>query len=275
MIKTIFPMVTENQHKLPFVVKGIGVQDNQEHILRPHGFPYYHWAHCGSGEGKLIIGGNEYKITPGTGFFFKPGLPHEYYSVKEPWQIYWLTFDGAALPKLFSYMNFPEWGIVNIKDMNTINKSLREIYMCLSSDHPDKILTSSTLLYQFLIKLKNSTLWSGGVQNEKALQLLPVISYMESNYDKYTSLEDMANIIGVTPYHLCRLFKQAFQLTPFKYLTRLRIQKAKELLVSSSNMHIKDIAKATGYSDASYFCSVFKEHEKLTPLEFRKLHGIV
>ena len=75
MIKTIFPMVTENQHKLPFVVKGIGVQQNQEHILRPHGFPYYHWAHCGSGEGKLIIGGNEYKIVPGTGFSLSLDYP--------------------------------------------------------------------------------------------------------------------------------------------------------------------------------------------------------
>jgi len=268
-------MVTENQHKLPFVVKGIGVQQNQEHISRPNGFPHYHWAHCGHGEGKLIIGGNEYKIVPGTGFFFKPGLPHEYYSIKEPWQIYWLIFDGDALPKLFSYMNFPEWGVMDIKDMNAINNSLKDIYMCLSSDHPDKYLTSSSLLYKFLIELKNSTLWSGGVQNEKVLQLLPVISYMENNYAKYTSLEDMANIIGVTPYHLCRLFKQAFGLSPFKYLARLRIQKAKELLVSRPNMHIKEIANSIGYSDASYFCSVFKEHEKLTPLEFRKMHGIM
>ncbi|MFY9175776.1 MAG: AraC family transcriptional regulator [Caldicoprobacterales bacterium] len=275
MIKTIFPMVTENQHKLPFVVKGIGVQANQEHILRSNGFPHYHWAHCGDGEGKLIIGGNEYKITPGTGFFFRPGLPHEYYPIEEPWQIYWLIFDGAALPKLLSYMDFPEWGIMNIQNMAIINNSLKKIYMCLNSDNPDKHLKSSALLYEFLIELKNSTLWSGGVQNEKVLQLLPVISHMENNYDKYSSLEEMADIIGVTPYHLCRLFKQAFHLSPFKYLTRLRIQKAKELLVSSPDMSIKDIARSTGYSDPSYFCSVFKEHEKLTPLEFRKMHGFV
>ena len=51
-------MVTENQHKLPFVVKGIGVQANQEHIIRSNGFPHYHWAQCGDGESKQIIGGN-------------------------------------------------------------------------------------------------------------------------------------------------------------------------------------------------------------------------
>ena len=81
---------------------------------------------------------------------------------------------------------------------------------------------------------------------------------MENNYAKYTSLEDMANIIGVTPYHLCRLFKQAFGLSPFKYLARLRIQKAKELLVSRPNMHIKEIANSIGYSDASYFALSLK-----------------
>lgn len=274
MIKTIFPMNTEDEHKLPFIVKGIGVQNNQEPISRPNGFPHFHWAHCDTGEGKLILGGNEYRIIPGTGFFFKPGLPHQYYTVKEPWQIYWLIFDGPALPKLLSYMDLPEWGVMNILDMDAINNGLQNIYECLSSELPDKILEASSLLYKFLVILKNSTLWSGGDQNEKSLQLLPVISYMENNYNKYSSVEDMANIIGVSPYHFCRLFKQAFHLSPFKYLTRLRIQKAKELLVSSSNMTVKEIAKTTGYNDSSYFCSVFKEHEKLTPLEFRKMHGI-
>ena len=45
MIRTIFPMSTEYDSNLPLVVRGIGVQNNQEHISRPSGFPYYHWAH--------------------------------------------------------------------------------------------------------------------------------------------------------------------------------------------------------------------------------------
>jgi YesN/AraC family two-component response regulator len=61
---------------------------------------------------------------------------------------------------------------------------------------------------------------------------------------------------------------------PFEYLTGIRIQKAKEMLTGSGSFKLTEIARSSGYNDTSYFCAVFKEHEGVTPIEFRKLHGI-
>lgn len=275
MIKTIFPMTTKYEQNLPFVVKGIGVQDSQDHILRPTGFPDYHWAQCSAGKGMLSIGGNKYEIKDGMGFFFQPNIPHEYYPTEKPWQIHWLTFDGSAVPGLLSYLDLSPWRVVDIVDRQVVKQGLDDIYLSLSSENPDKILESSTLLYSFLANLKNSTICTSGAQSGKPKQLLPIISYMENNYAKYTSVQELADIIGVTSFHLCRLFKQEFQLSPFKYLTRLRIQKAKELLVAFPDMTIQSISEKVGYNTPSYFCRVFKEHEDITPTEFREMHGIV
>ena len=273
MIRTIFPMSTEYDSDLPLVIKGIGVQHNQEHVCRPSGFPYYHWAHCTQGEGKLIIGGSVHKITEGMGFFFQPGIPHEYYSVKEPWKIYWIIFDGSSLPQLLTPLNFGKWSILTISNFQAVHLLLKEISICLSSESPDKVIEASALLYQLLVKLKNSTHPGHKNENERYKKLAPVISYMEKNYNRYISLEEMAEIIGVTPYHLCRLFKHTFHITPFKYLTRLRIQKAKELLVEAPDTNIKTVSEKVGYQDTSYFCTVFKTHEGMTPTEFKKTHG--
>jgi len=265
-------MSTEYDSHLPLVVKGIGVQNNQEHIFRPSGFPYYHWAHCTNGEGELLVGGDTYKISEGMGFFFQPGVPHEYYSTKEPWQINWIIFDGSALPQLLIPLGLRKWNVLTISNFQTIHLLLKDISICLQSESPNKSIEASALLYQFLIKLKNSIPSGNKNENEKYKKLAPVISYMENNYDRYTSLEEMADIIGITSYHLCRLFKQTFKVSPFKYLTQLRIQKAKELLVEVPEMNIKDISQKVGYHDTSYFCTIFKAHEGITPSEFKKMH---
>ena len=95
---------------------------------------------------------------------------------------------------------------------------------------------------------------------------------MENNYNRYISLEEMAEIIGVTSYHLCRLFKETFHISPFKYLARLRLQKAKELLVEAPDMNIKTVSEKVGYNDTSYFCTIFKAQEGMSPTEFKKIH---
>lgn len=275
MIRTIFPMTTENEKNLPFIVKGIGVQENQEHISRPSGLTDYQWAHCMTGEGILIIAGRKYIINNDMGFFFHPNIPHEYYATKEPWKIAWLIFNGSAIRGLLTSLELRQWEVMKLHDTKAIDKSLKAIYLSLISDKPDRALDSSALLYKFLVKLKDFTCSNNENQNKKHRQLLPIISYMEKNYAKSISLEEMANIIHITPYHLCRIFKKTYHLTPFQYLTRLRIQKAKELLIEFPTMPVKTIALKVGYRDVSYFCSIFKKNEGNTPLDFRKIHGII
>lgn len=275
-MKLFFPMTTDIEGALPLYVTSIGSNQNQEHVVRPEGFDSYHWLHCAGGSGVLIIGGREYKISESMGFFFSPGIPHEYYSLSEPWSTKWITFKGNGCEDLLKLLGMGNWEVFHISSVKTIDIMLEEIYLSLKARKPFNLLESSSLLYSLLVKLKSLILESSPKQKNSPInKIQPVVAFMESCYNTSASLEEMASIINITPYTLCRLFKQAYNMSPFKYLAGLRIQKAKELLVNSPVMHVRDIAALAGYNDASYFCAVFKEHEGITPLDFRRLHRVI
>ena len=95
-----------------------------------------------------------------------------------------------------------------------------------------------------------------------------VRAYIEQNYGNDISLLDIAKDAGMTTSYLCRLFKKEQNTTVNAYLTRVRIEKSKELL--KTDAPIADIAQMCGFSDQSYFTKVFRQTEGMTPLKYRK-----
>jgi AraC family transcriptional regulator, arabinose operon regulatory protein len=270
---SVFPMITGDEGKLPFVLKSIGVRKKQENISRPDGYPDFHWLHTVKGSGKLHIGGKEYNLSENTGFFCYPGIPHEYYSIDNPWETHFVTFDGYAFSSLLQLLGFNEYEFFFISDMERLKKMLDDIYISAISPNCMKGYDSSCLLYRFIIQLKYCISCNvPGKEPSGYRQLQPVVSYINENLRRNISLEDVASAAGITPRHLCRLFRQTFHMRPFEYIAGCRIQRAKEMLVSRDEITIGKVASAVGYNDASYFCLIFKKHEGMSPLEFRKIH---
>lgn len=83
-------------------------------------------------------------------------------------------------------------------------------------------------------------------------------------------LTDLCDIMKVTPQYLCRVFKNSLGIRPLEYITKKRIQMAKQLLVMDPRS-IKDIAEAVGYANSGYFCTVFKKYEGISPGEYQKI----
>ena len=99
-----------------------------------------------------------------------------------------------------------------------------------------------------------------------------MIDYIDANFNLDVSLTFISSLIGITRNHLCRLFKEVYKMTIMDYILKLRIKKAKEYLALSEDLKVKDIGYLVGYIDISYFCSLFRKHEGITPLKFRLLH---
>jgi AraC-like DNA-binding protein len=74
---------------------------------------------------------------------------------------------------------------------------------------------------------------------------------------------------GLTPNSYCRAFKKATGLTPSRYLTRLRMNRAKQLLMMPE-LSLKEIATHVGFQDELYFSRVFKNVEGVSPTIFMK-----
>ncbi len=98
--------------------------------------------------------------------------------------------------------------------------------------------------------------------------LLQAKEYIDSNYQKSISLEEVAEEIGISSYYLSKLFKDRFQVTFMEYLKNTRIQKATELLLDG-NKPLKEIAFDVGYKDPNYFSTAFKKEIGMSPREYR------
>lgn len=96
-----------------------------------------------------------------------------------------------------------------------------------------------------------------------------VLDYIAINYGQNILLEDMATQAGLSPSHFSRLFKQTIGHSPYQFLMAYRIEQAKKMLDSPSQLMV-DIALSCGFSDQAHFSRVFKKIEGLTPKEYRK-----
>lgn len=96
------------------------------------------------------------------------------------------------------------------------------------------------------------------------------VSYMKINYaDPFLSLEKTCDSVGISVSYLSLLFKKNIGQTFVKYLTELRINKAKELL-RFSNDRIIEIAEKCGYNDVYYFSHSFKKNVGMPPKRYRE-----
>jgi signal transduction histidine kinase/DNA-binding LacI/PurR family transcriptional regulator/AraC-like DNA-binding protein len=94
-------------------------------------------------------------------------------------------------------------------------------------------------------------------------------AYIQQNYSRSFSLEELSETIGVSKSYLSRIFKMDTGISLWDYLNRYRIQKAKELLLIS-DYSITAIAADVGYEDTSYFSRVFHEIAGCSPRAYRQ-----
>jgi AraC-like DNA-binding protein len=89
---------------------------------------------------------------------------------------------------------------------------------------------------------------------------------LNNQLDQDLHLDTLASQIGVSKFHLIRLFKKSFGLTPHQYLIERRLNRALELL---PKMPVNEVAAAIGFSDASSFGKAFKQKFGITPSLFK------
>ena len=86
-------------------------------------------------------------------------------------------------------------------------------------------------------------------------------------------MEELTEVTGTSLRYFETLFQNEYNITPKAYLLFLKIERAKELLLSEKLM-IKDIAVMLGYGDIYHFSKLFKAKTGYTPSEYRRKHGM-
>lgn len=270
MKKYVLPIIT-SETQLPFYVYSVGGMENQIPVRRLRGYPHYIWLHTIRGKGKLLLNGTEHTLTENSGLLLYPSSSYAYSAMEEPWETHWVAFSGHAVDSFLQHTELNQSQLFYQLNLQILDRLINEIYLSSLSNHPESGLVSSGKLYSFLIELSRNVNQDHLRQTQSTYhRLQPVLSHIENHLADDISLDHLASILQVSPQYLCRLFKQSLQMSPVVYLIRLRLQKAKELLLEHDELSVAEIGIRVGFQAASYFCSVFKQHEGMTPLEYRK-----
>jgi two-component system response regulator YesN len=99
--------------------------------------------------------------------------------------------------------------------------------------------------------------------------LKTAMNYINDNFQKDISLDDVSRVVNISPYYFSKIFKEENGLNFIEYLTNVRIDKAKKLL-EDSNLSIKEICLSCGYTDPNYFSRSFKKNVGVTPTEYKE-----
>jgi len=115
------------------------------------------------------------------------------------------------------------------------------------------------------------TVWRQVQDAQPRLRIASTISYMKEHLDQPLRAATLASVAKMSLPHYFVTFKRCTGSTPIDYFIRLRMDRARELLATTS-CSVKEIAGVLGYDDPLYFSRVFKSVNQTTPTEYRANH---
>jgi two-component system response regulator YesN len=152
-------------------------------------------------------------------------------------------------------------GGVNIGVM--LDKNLTYVNKVMEIDNQEDLCAwISTALNEFIELVYTSQ------DAKKVTQIRPAVNYIDANYDKPITLAEIAKASHLSVSRLAHVFKEQMGITLIDYLTSVRIERAKQLLLATEQ-NCTEICFQVGYNNQSYFTRTFKELVGMTPRQFR------
>jgi|GEM_PF-4334725 AraC-like DNA-binding protein len=161
--------------------------------------------------------------------------------------------------------NFAEeygWTVLNKKNNKAVEKSIS------SADYVHSVHLFDLLFWRLKRVARDLLL----EPDQELDHIGQAKAYMQKNYAKPIQLDDVAQAVHVSSYHLSHLFPKSTGSTFSDALLRIRIEKAKDLL-KDTTLTVSDVALETGFNSSTYFTRAFKKWQNMTPSEYRKKRG--
>ena len=131
--------------------------------------------------------------------------------------------------------------------------------------------TITTALFNHLQRLNHFFHEKNGSKIAKITpaQFARIKSYILKHIDNKVPVRELAALIGVSEGYFYEAFKYTIDITPYKYITRLKMDRAKELLLQG-NLPVIRVGMAVGYDNPAHFCKIFKKVTGTTPSSFQR-----
>jgi len=233
------------------------------------------------GRSRCLFGSSEYlEFRPGTIGLLNPGDAHQ--DLETPQERQYLTinlkkefFQELAEDLGHSQQTLPFFPVPKLRSDSPLKRVCEALRDESCSQQVGREIVMTSLVTELGIRLLRRFHAPG--YTLKKLNAYPpmavwrvrkALDYLSEHCTDGFDLGRVAEASGLSKYHLDRVFKQSTGLSPSRYMTNLRLDKAK-LLLTNSLTPIADVAVELGFSDQSHFTHVFKRFIGVTPKAYR------
>lgn len=249
----------------------------------------YHLIHFVlTGSGRLTINSNTCTIKSNQAFYIPSDCIASYRAdLYDPWKYCWIAYQGTQAAK-YSKLLFSNSYVIDINNTAMYERKIMELLSYTDSriqadsifnydNFPSLCFSDATTLPQHLMlngKLKElfATLFYEQTQDFITLNNADYADkakhYIEMHYNEPIQISDISTYLNLNPHYLSMLFKKKFNITPKKYLTIFRMEKAKTLLIDT-DYSLQIIANAVGLENSFSFSRLFKSVTGISPTTYR------
>lgn len=236
-----------------------------------HSHDFCEILYVAGGAGEAILEGKKFRLAPGDLVVVNPGTLHEERSdAKAPLRLIFLAIRDFAVPGLpagclsqekYRVLSCGEYRYkmdIYLRELLQETSSQIEFYQEISQG----LVSALLVLVMRLIRINP--------EDEAALsqECQKIKEYLDQNFTSLITLDSLSETVYISKHYLSHLFKEQTGISPIKYLTSKRMEKACELL-SETELPVSEVSKAVGYENPLYFSQVFKRICGISPVKYR------
>jgi AraC family transcriptional regulator len=229
-----------------------------------------------NGAGEIDYENRHFLLQKGKAVLVDCSQYHHYKTVEDMWEILWVRFDCNQGIDYLQLINGDPSEPLTLENMGAFEKNIDKILQLTQVHAPTTDLLLSNLISAILTEL--------GVQkHQQSTVHLPAsakkiiaeaILFLEVHYATDISIEQLAQSNHLSQYSFIRLFKKQTGSTPYEFLLKIRITKAK-ILLEQGDITIDQISMMVGFNNENNFIRKFKLLTGTTPLKYRNMTGII
>ncbi|WP_276906225.1 AraC family transcriptional regulator [Faecalibaculum rodentium] len=247
------------------------------HIFGPAARNHYLFHYVLEGRGTLMAAGtddltNTFEISAGQGFLLFPGQISTYIAdARQPWTYCWIEFDGLqvkeALDRTQMTMDDPVYRSHTPQQRELMVQEM--LYLIQHMKEPTLHLIGHLFLF-FSAFVESTRRWQPRKSAKMAdFYIREAITFIEQNYTRDFSIEDIAATLGIDRGYFGKLFKRATGQSPQQFLIQYRLIKAANLL-KTTELSIREVANSVGYENQLHFSRAFRKMYEMSPREYKK-----
>lgn len=261
-------------------VQGIGLYESKHtegDSIEEHHHQVYQILYALENEGEVTLNGESFNFNQDHVAVIAPYSNHSIISDSKL-TVLVLEFEETILDAsvrerlLYPFFNQSKLIELNLFDAGELRQLLRKMLYEQSHGKEINLLAMKIFLSELLLTLARS-LQEPQMMDANILRAERLRNYIDSHYFEIITSNDISAKLGISTRHINNIFKEQYKMTPMQYLTGVRMERVRKMLIETEK-DIVSICFEVGFESLSTFYRTFKNATRMSPNKYRTAHEV-